>query len=210
MKLSERPGKIDVICGPMSSGKSEELIRRIKRHQIAGRKVEIFKSELDDRDYSKIVSRNGQIVDKWIKVVKHSNVINDQISWWEGQNELPNVIAIDEAQFLDVGVVDVVNRIVDLGIDVLVAGLEKDRDGAPFGPMPLLLAISDNVEKLHAVCMKCKRDEATFSYLFGKAEGAGQVVVGGDDKYEARCRKCWYDGRPEYDAPNYVSSASSR
>ncbi|MCL4153634.1 UNVERIFIED_CONTAM: hypothetical protein GTU68_049913 [Idotea baltica] len=164
----------------MFSGKSEELIRRLKRSIIAKQRVEIFKPKIDTRyDEQKIVSHNKNYI-------RSTPIDHSQNILLYAQNV--DVIGIDEAQFFDAELPNVCEQLALQGIRVIIAGLDKDYLGKPFGPMPDLLAIGDYVTKLHAICMKCG-DLATHSYRLGKAEK--QILLGEKDAYEPRCRKCY-------------------
>src|SRR6478735_3049739 len=180
----ERRGWIEVICGSMFSGKTEELIRRLKRVLIANLKVEIFKPALDKRYHEiKIVSHNANEI--------HSTPVgNSQKILLLSQGA--NVVGIDEAQFFDDGVVDVCETLALNGVRVIVAGLDMDYLGNPFGAMPQLLAVADHITKLHAICVKCG-NIANFSYR--KIVSPTQLMLGEKDLYEPRCRKCYYEGK---------------
>lgn len=179
-------GWIEVIAGPMYSGKSEELIRRIKRVKIAKQKIQVFKPEIDDR-YSKC------------DVVSHAGEKQEAISVSSAE-EIPSlvdedtmVIAIDEAQFFDEKLVDVCVHLADQNKRVICAGLDMDFRGIPFGPMPQLMAVAEFVDKIQAICVVCG-NPATRTQRLIDGEPAGMddpvVLVGAQEKYEARCRKC--------------------
>jgi len=173
-------GWIEVICGPMFSGKTEELIRRLVRSQIAQQKVTIFKPTLDDRyseDY--IVSHNKRKI-KTLTVRKPSDI--------EKYSQDANVIGIDEAQFFDLSLVNICKKLADDGKRIVIAGLEKDFQAIPFGPMPQLLVDAEYVTKVNAICIRCG-NPANFSQRI--SDEKNQVVIGEIDKYEARCRKCF-------------------
>ena len=173
-------GWIEVICGPMFSGKTEELIRRLIRAQIAKQKVTIFKPALDDRyseDY--IVSHNKRKIKSII--ISRAEDINKYA-------KDSDVIGIDEAQFCDLILIDICKKLAKDGKRVVVAGLEKDFQALPFGPMPQLLVDAEYVTKVNAICMSCG-DPANFSQRITQEKT--QVVIGEIDKYEARCRKCF-------------------
>ena len=173
-------GWIEVICGPMFSGKTEELIRRLVRSQIAQQKVTIFKPTLDDRyseDY--IVSHNKRKI-KSLTVRNASDI--------EKYSQDANVIGIDEAQFFDLTLVKICKKLADNGKRIVVAGLEKDFQATPFGPMPQLLVDAEYVTKVNAICIRCG-NPANFSQRI--SDEKKQVVIGEIDKYEARCRKCF-------------------
>jgi thymidine kinase len=176
----QRRGSIEVICGSMFSGKTEELIRRLKRVKIANLKVEIFKPAIDTRyDEVKIVSHDAT-------TIQSTPVDNSQkILLMAGDVE---VIGIDEAQFFDAEIANVCDELAFRGIRVIVAGLDMDYLGNPFGQMPYIMAKADYVTKLHAICMQCG-NMANYSYR--KIPSDEQVVLGAKDAYEPRCRKCY-------------------
>ena len=176
----ERRGWIEVICGSMFSGKTEELIRRLKRARIANLKVEIFKPSVDKRYHEE-------------EIVSHdeNSILSTPVDFSEDillLSEDVDVIGIDEAQFFDDNIIAVCNQLALRGIRVIVAGLDMDYRGKPFGPMPDLLAIADYITKLHAICVKCG-NIASFSYR--KIPQEDQVVLGERDIYEPRCRYCY-------------------
>ena len=180
-------GWIEVISGVMFSGKSEELLRRIRRALIAKRRVQLFKSHLDDR-YGGVFTVSSHDGHEAEAIPVSSSV---QIA----EAVLPevDVVAIDEAQFLDMGVVKVANALADRGFRVIVAGTDMDFRGEPFGPIPQLLAIAEKVDKLHAICVKCgdlaTRNQRLIDGKPAPAEGP-TIQVGGSESYEARCRRC--------------------
>lgn len=178
----QKSGWIEVISGSMFSGKTEELIRRLKRAQIAKLNVEIFKPSIDTRyDENDIVSHNQNAI--------RSTPVNaaEEILLLSG---VCDVVGIDEAQFLDSSIVDVCNKLAFQGKRVIVAGLDMDSKGVPFGPMPQLLSIAEYVTKVHAICVKCG-DIAHYSYR--KVSTDNLVLLGEHDIYEARCRTCFQD-----------------
>jgi thymidine kinase len=173
-------GWVEVICGSMFSGKTEELIRRMKRAQFANQKMLLFKPIIDDRYHvSNIVSHQGTSIQA-IPVKDSSEIVT---SWTDEK-----VIAIDEAQFFDKGIVAVCNQLADKGVRVILAGLDMDYLGVPFGPMPELLAIAEYVTKVHAICVSCG-NLAHYSHRISQEEG--QVVVGAIEKYQPLCRTCY-------------------
>lgn len=175
----ERRGWIEVICGSMFSGKTEELIRRLKRVKIAHLKAEIFKPSVDTRyDEQKIVSHDEN-------KIQSTPVDNSQTILLLSQGV--DVVGIDEAQFFDDQITGVCETLALKGIRVIVAGLDMDYQGKPFGPMPDLLAIADYITKLHAICVVCG-NIANVSYR--KVKTSGQVLLGEKDIYEPRCRVC--------------------
>jgi thymidine kinase len=175
----ERRGWIEVICGSMFSGKTEELIRRLKRVKIANLKVEIFKPSVDMRyDDIKIVSHDEN-------KIQSTPVDNSQTILLLAQDV--DVVGIDEAQFFDDQIASVCEQLALKGTRVIVAGLDMDYQGKPFGQVPNLLAIADYITKLHAICMKCG-NIANVSYR--KVAVGGQLLLGEKDLYEPRCRVC--------------------
>lgn len=175
----ERRGWIEVICGSMFSGKTEELIRRLKRVKIANLKVEIFKPAIDTRyDAENIVSHDTNVI--------HSTPVDNSQSILLLANDV-DVVGIDEAQFFDAGIGDVCEKLALRGIRVIVAGLDMDYKGNPFGQIPGLLAKADYITKLHAICVQCG-NIANISYR--KSAQEGQVLLGEKDIYEPRCRIC--------------------
>src|SRR5687767_2579214 len=178
--IGERRGWIEVICGSMFSGKTEELIRRLKRAKIANLKVEIFKPAIDVRyDEIKIVSHDENHI--------HSTPVDNS------QNILllaqdVDVVGIDEAQFFDEQLPAVCDQLACRGIRVIVAGLDMDFQGKPFGQMPMLLAKADYITKLHAICMKCGN---IANYSYRKTPNEERIMLGEKNVYEARCRRCY-------------------
>jgi len=178
-------GSVEVICGSMFSGKTDELIRRIVRAQIARQKVQVFKPAIDVRyAVEKVTSHAGSNFAA-IPVEKAAD-IRSRI------DADTTVVAIDEAQFMDAEVIEVARELADKGIRVLVAGLDQDFRGEPFGPMPNLMALAEHVDKLHAICMVCG-DEASRTQRLVNGKPARYddpiVIVGASEMYEARCRK---------------------
>ena len=176
----ERRGWIEVICGSMFSGKTEELIRRLKRAKIANLKVEIFKPAIDVRyDEIKIVSHDTN-------AIPSTPIDNSQKILLMAHDV--EVIGIDEAQFFDDQLPGVCDELALRGLRVIVAGLDMDYLGNPFGPMPQILAKADYVTKLHAICMQCGN---IANYSYRKVASDEQVVLGAKDVYEPRCRVCY-------------------
>lgn len=179
---NERRGWIEVICGSMFSGKTEELIRRLKRAKIANLNVEIFKPAVDIRyDEMQVVSHDSN-------TIQSTPVANSQEILLMMNDA--DVIGIDEAQFFDAEIIEVCEKLALKGVRVIVAGLDMDYKGKPFGPMPQLLAVADYITKLHAICMKCG-NIANISYR--KTLQETQLLLGEKDVYEPRCRKCYYE-----------------
>lgn len=178
----ERRGWIEVICGSMFSGKTEELIRRLKRAKIANLKVEIFKPAIDVRyDDNNVVSHDAN-------AIISTPIDNSQTILLMAQDV--DVVGIDEAQFFDEEIVHVCETLALKGVRVIVAGLDMDYLGKPFGQMPNLLAVADYITKLHAICMKCG-NIAHVSYR--KTTEEGQVLLGEKETYEPRCRTCIHE-----------------
>ena len=177
----EKRGWIEVICGSMFSGKTEELIRRIKRARIASQKIEIFKSSLDTRYHDQDIVSHDE------NAIPSTPVDNSQtILLLAGEVD---VVGIDEAQFFDEQLPEVCDQLALRGIRVIVAGLDMDYMTRPFGQMPMLLAKADYITKLHAICVKCGN---IANYSYRKKGTATQVLVGEKELYEPRCRQCFY------------------
>jgi thymidine kinase len=178
------PGFIEVVCGSMFSGKTEELVRRLKRAQIARQKVQVFKPEIDNRysadhvqshDANRILSRPVKEAREILELVEDNT----------------RVVGIDEAQFFDDSIVDVAQKLAYRGARVIIAGLDLDFRGQPFGPMPKLLAVAENVTKLTAVCTVCGGPATRSQRIAGAQDSnAPTIAVGAKDLYEARCRFC--------------------
>lgn len=176
----ERRGWIEVICGSMFSGKTEELIRRLKRARIANLKVEIFKPAADIRyDLVKIVSHDTNAI--------HSTPIDNSQKLLLMAQDV-DVVGIDEAQFFDGEIANVCDELAFRGVRVIVAGLDMDFQGRPFGQMPFLLAKADYITKLHAICVQCGN---IANYSYRKIPNEDQVMLGEKDVYEPRCRMCY-------------------
>ncbi len=179
---NRRTGWIEVICGSMFSGKTEELIRRLKRAQIARQSVEIFKPSVDIRyDVEDVVSHDSRVV--------HSTPVDTASQILLYANDY-DVVGIDEAQFFDNELVSVCNTLADMGTRVIVAGLDMDYMRKPFGPMPALLASAEYVDKVHAICISCG-GLAQYSHRTINKEGL--VVLGETDNYEPLCRQCYLE-----------------
>ncbi|WP_144604491.1 thymidine kinase [Algoriphagus algorifonticola] len=180
----EKKGQIEVICGSMFSGKTEELIRRLNRAKIARQKVEIFKPGIDKRYHEEdVVSHNENSI--------RSTPVNfaEDILLLSGNCD---VVGIDEVQFFDDQIVAVAQKLANQGKRVILAGLDMDFEGLPFEPMPKLMAVAEYVTKVHAICMKCG-DLAAFSLRLSDARQ--KVMLGEKDSYEARCRKCFFEDK---------------
>lgn len=173
-------GWIEVVCGSMFSGKTEELIRRLNRAKFANQKILLVKPKIDNRyDKSDVVSHKGSTFEA-VCVEKSSEILEI----WKKER----IVAIDEAQFLDDGILKVVNHLASHGVRVICAGLDMDFKGVPFGPMPHLLSIAEYVTKVHAICVSCG-NLAQFSHrIVGEKD---QVLVGAVDEYQPLCRSCY-------------------
>lgn len=186
MQKGKNDGWIEVICGSMFSGKSEELIRRVHRVQIAKKKVQVFKPTIDTRySIQYIYSHNGTK----IEAINISNS-KELLEKTEPDTE---VVAIDEAQFYDKGIVTICQKLADQGRRVIVAGLDQDFRGEPFGPIPELLAVAEYIDKLQAICMICGSPASRTQRLVnGKPAKYSDpiILIGAKETYEARCRKC--------------------
>jgi thymidine kinase len=180
-------GWIEVICGPMFSGKSEELIRRLRRAMIARKRVEVFKPVIDDRYSADEIVSHGDLRLKSL-VVKNAEEIPDRIDWRS------EVVGVDEANFMGPGLVDVAQRLADSGKQVILAGLDTDYMGRPFAPMPELLAHAESITKTLAICVRCGNPAKHTQRLRGSED---LIVVGAAELYEARCRRCFEPGIPK-------------
>lgn len=179
----QRSGWIEVICGSMFSGKTEELIRRLKRAKIANQKVEIFKPKIDSRyDETKLVSHDANYI-----LSTPVDLATQIINMVEGVN----VVGIDEAQFFDEKLPEVCEKMALKGIRVIIAGLDMDYRGQPFGCMPQLLAIAEYITKVHAICQHCG-NLATHSFRLSNSSKT--ILLGEKDHYEPRCRTCYHMG----------------
>jgi thymidine kinase len=176
----KKTGSIEVIAGSMFSGKTEELIRRLKRAKIARLKVEIFKPAIDTRySLAEVVSHDeNSILSTPVESSGNIMLLTGDV----------DVIGIDEAQFFDNGLIDVSISLANMGIRVIIAGLDMDFKGKPFGPIPGLMAVADHITKVHAICMRCG-DVAQFSHRLSAADKL--VLLGEKDEYEPLCRSCF-------------------
>ena len=180
---NKKRGWIEVICGSMFSGKTEELIRRLKRARIANLNAIIFKPSLDIRFHPENIVSHDENALQSIPIAHSQEILSSAANI--------NVVAIDEAQFFDNQLPEACEQLALHGTRVIVAGLDMDYSGKPFGPMPLMLARADYITKLHAICVKCG-DIANYSYR--KSSNEDQLLLGEKDLYEPRCRDCFYKG----------------
>lgn len=177
---TKKTGCIEVICGSMFSGKTEELIRRLKRARFANQKIEIFKPAIDNRYSDKdVVSHDSHSIPS-TPVRNPEDILNISPD--------VQVVGIDEAQFFGESLIDIVQQLADRGVRVVVAGLDMDYSGKPFGPMPGLMAIAEDVQKVHAICVKCG-NLANFSHRLTTSDEL--VLLGEKDVYEPLCRECF-------------------
>ena len=197
--VSGNLGWIEVICGPMFSGKSEELIRRLRRAKIARKRVQVFKPDLDSR-YSKeeIVSHSDSRLQA--EVVTSASEILRRLDW------RTQVIGIDEANFMGTDVIEVAQQLADTGKQVLIAGLDTDFMGRPFPPIPDLLALAESITKTLAICMRCGNPAKHTQRL---VESEALIVVGAAGMYEARCRRCFEPGMPKQDSFEFARSVKT-
>ena len=188
-------GWIEVVCGPMFSGKSEELIRRLRRARIARKRVQVFKPVIDDR-YSEyeIVSHSDTRIEA--EVVNNAKEILTKLDW------RTEVVAIDEANFMGMELGEIAQQLADTGKKVLIAGLDTDYLGRPFPPIPDLLAVAESITKTLAICMRCGNPAKHTQRLSGSED---LIVVGAGGMYEARCRRCFEAGIPKQETFDFLS-----
>ncbi|MCB9158424.1 MAG: thymidine kinase [Caldilineaceae bacterium] len=200
-------GVLELICGSMFSGKTEELLRRVRRAEIARKRVQLFKPRIDNRyGISRVVSHNGVAREDVIVVERATDILSRL-------NRDTEVVAVDEVQFFDWKIADICDDLADRGLRVIAAGLDQDFRGEPFGPMPLMLAIAERVDKLWAICVACGAPASRTQRLIDGRPARYDdpvIMVGGSESYEARCRDCHaVPGKPASrvaDAPNAVAS----
>lgn len=201
--MKHRSGRLEIICGCMFSGKTEELIRRVRRAVIAHQKVQVFKPQLDNRyGIESVTSHNGENVKA--HPVPNARVILNHLA------TQTTVVAIDEAQFFDSAIIEVVKHLTSHGIRVLIAGLDMDFRGEPFGEMPYLLAIAEDVTKLHAICPICG-EEAAWTQRLVNGQPAHYddpiILVGAQESYEPRCRD--HHEVPRFERANHTRNGTS-
>ena len=195
-------GWIEIICGPMFSGKSEELMRRLRRARIARKRVQVFKPAIDTRYSADEIVSHGDIRMK-SEVVKDGAEILARLDW------RTQVVGIDESNFFGPDLVDIANQLADTGKQVIIAGLDTDYMGRPFPPMPTLLTVAEAITKTLAICMRCGNPAKHTQRL---VESDALIVVGAGGMYEARCRRCFEPGVPkqellEFARPRAVTSS---
>lgn len=197
--LVNNTGWIEVICGPMFSGKSEELIRRLRRAMIARKRVQVFKPVLDDRYSSdEIVSHADSRLSA--TVVQTAQEAIERLDW------RTQVVGFDESNFFGLDLVDVAQRLADSGKQVIIAGLDTDYLGRPFPPMPDLLALAESISKALAICMRCGNPAKHTQRL---VESGDLIVVGAAGMYEARCRRCFEPGIPRQELLPFARAAAA-
>lgn len=196
--LIHNTGWIEAICGPMFSGKSEELIRRLRRAVIARKRVQVFKPAIDSRySESHIVTHNDARMKS--NAVSTAEQILEQVDW------RTQVVGIDESNFFDLKLVEVAGKLADSGKQVVIAGLDTDYMGRPFTPMPELLAVAESITKMLAICMRCGNPAKHTQRLIESEE---LILVGASDAYEARCRRCFEPGIPRQEWFEFVKSTA--
>jgi thymidine kinase len=187
MHYTPSGGWIELVCGSMFSGKTEELLRRVRRAEIARKKVQLFKPTIDNRyGLVRVASHDGIAREDAVVVCSAEDILRRL----EVDTE---VVAVDEVQFFDNTIADVCDHLADRGLRVIVAGLDQDFRGEPFGPMPLLLARAERVDKLHAICVACGASASRTQRLIDGRPARYDdpvILVGGSESYEARCRNC--------------------
>ncbi|RLT43175.1 MAG: thymidine kinase [Chloroflexi bacterium] len=187
--MQDQPGggHVELICGSMFSGKTEELLRRIRRAEIARRTIQIFKPRLDNRyGLERVASHDGVAREDAV-------VVENAVDILARVHPTTQIVAIDEVQFFDWAIADVCSELADRGKRVIAAGLDQDFRGEPFGPMPLLMALAEQVDKIHAICVKCGAEASRTQRLIDGRPARYDdpiILVGGSESYEARCRNC--------------------
>ena len=194
--ITGNAGWIEVICGPMFSGKSEELIRRLRRAMIARKRVAVFKPKIDDRYSAEEIVSHGDLRMQ-SQVIKDAGEMLERIDW------RAEVVGVDEANFMGPSLVEVANRLADSGKQVIIAGLDTDYLGRPFAPIPDLLAQAESITKTLAVCVRCGNPAKHTQRLRGSDE---LIVVGANDMYEARCRRCFEPGIAKQQEIDFVKA----
>jgi thymidine kinase len=194
--VSGNVGWIEVICGPMFSGKSEELIRRLRRAMIARKRVAVFKPKIDDRYSAEEIVSHGDLR-------MESQVISDAGEMLERIDWRAEVVGVDEANFMGPSLVEVAGRLADSGKQVIISGLDTDYLGRPFAPIPDLLAQAESITKTLAVCVRCGNPAKHTQRLRGSDD---LIVVGANEMYEARCRRCFEPGIPKQREIDFVKA----
>ncbi len=192
-------GWVEAICGPMFSGKSEELIRRLRRARIARKRVQVFKPAYDNRYATDEIVSHANVRMRSESIGSAQEIL-DRLNW------KTEVVGIDESNFFSPELVDVVNYLADHGKQVIVAGLDTDFMGRPFPPMPALLAVAESITKTLAVCLRCGSPAKHSQRLVDSGE---LILAGADDAYEARCRRCFEPGVPRQASLNFPQTLAS-
>ncbi|HWR50916.1 MAG TPA: thymidine kinase [Bryobacteraceae bacterium] len=192
-------GWIEVICGPMFSGKSEELIRRLRRAMIARKRVQVFKPQMDDRYSPDEIVSHGDIRMKSEVITKPEEIL-ERLDW------RTEVIGIDEANFMGQGVIEIATRLADSGKQVIASGLDTDYMGRPFPPIPDLLCLAESITKTLAICMRCGNPAKHTQRLVASDE---LIVVGAAGMYEARCRRCFEPGVSKQEVLEFARPAAT-
>lgn len=193
-------GWVEAICGPMFSGKSEELIRRLRRATIARKRVQVFKPSIDNR-YSETEIVTHADARMRSEGVNSAREILDKIDWRS------QVVGIDESNFLGPDIIDIANQLADSGKQVIIAGLDTDYLGRPFPPMPDLLALAESITKTLAICMQCG---APAKHTQRLVESEELILVGAAGAYEARCRRCFEPGVPRQEVLDFISAPADK
>ncbi|MBX9602894.1 MAG: thymidine kinase [Bryobacteraceae bacterium] len=198
--MTANTGWIEVVCGPMFSGKSEELIRRLRRARIARKRVQVFKPVLDDRySLTEIVSHGAIRMPS--ETVQDAAEILKKLDW------RTEVVGVDEANFFGTPLIDLAQQLADSGKQVIIAGLDTDFMGRPFAPMPELLALAESIAKTLAICMRCGNPAKHTQRL---VESTDLIVVGAAGMYEARCRRCFEPGVPKQESFEFLRPGAAR
>ena len=185
--VTAEPGRIEVISGGMFSGKSEELVRRLRRAFIAKQRIQVFQPETDTRTHEEfLITRDKRQLS--------ALTVTDSAALRSMLEPDVEVVGIDEAQFFDDGIVGIAMELADRGVRVIVAGLDQDYLRVPFGPLPALMSLAEFVDKMHAICVQCGKAAQYSQRISG---GEQQVLVGDTEAYEARCRRCYVPYEPE-------------
>ena len=190
-------GSLEIVCGPMFSGKSEELVRRIRRAQIARQKVQVFKPAIDDRFHKTDVVSRTSLSFKAHPVEKATEIL-------EQLKDSTRIVGIDEVQFFDDSIIEVAGRLVGRGIRIVCSGLDQYSNGEPFGPMPELLAIADQVDKVQAICTVCGAP-ATKTHRMVPTDDVKATVVADNDIFQARCRAHHFSGKDDGNSLAFAS-----
>jgi len=196
-RKSEFDGSVEIVCGPMFSGKSEELIRRLRRATIARKRVQVFKPVIDVRYSSNEIVSHGDLRMK-SETLEHAGEMLRRIDW------RTEVVGVDQANFMGPDLIDVAGTLADSGKQVIIAGLDTDYMGRPFPPIPELLALAESITKTLAICVRCGNPAKHTQRL---VESDDLIVVGATGMYEARCRRCFEPGIPKQEEMDFVKAS---